>query len=62
MKLEDDIVPNQVHSLEEFLSGLEMVVVMVGHSQIKNNSDMFGDRIILDTRNLFKANERVYKL
>lgn len=60
--VEDDIVPNQVHSLEEFLSGLEMVVVMVGHSQVKNNSDMFGDRIILDTRNLFKANERVYKL
>ena len=60
--VEDDIVPNQVHSLEEFLSGLEMVVVMVGHSQVKNNSDMFGDRIILDTRNLFRANERVYKL
>ena len=30
--VERDVVPNQVHSMVEFLDGLDMVIVMVGHS------------------------------
>lgn len=60
--VERDIVPNQVHSMEEFLDGLEMVIVMVGHSEIKGKPEMFGDRILLDTRNVLGSGENVYKL
>ena len=60
--VERDIVPNQVHSLDEFLDGLEMVVVMVGHSQIKGKPDIFGDRILLDTRNVLGKGENIRKL
>lgn len=60
--VEHDEVPNQVHSMEEFLKGLEVVVVMVGHSQIKDRPEAFGDRILIDPRNVCGDGENVYKL
>lgn len=58
----NNIVPNQVHSMEEFLDGLEMVLVMVAHSQIKSGPDVFGNCILLDTRNVYGRNDNIYKL
>lgn len=60
--VEGDIVPNQVHSLEEFLEGLEMVIVMVGHSQVKDDPSILGDVLVLDTRNVCGVGEKIYKL
>ena len=60
--VEADVVPNQVHSMEEFLDGLEMVIVMVGHSQIKGRPELFGDRILIDPRNVMGDGANVYKL
>ena len=60
--VEGDVVPNQVHSMEEFLGGLEVVVVMVGHSQIKGKLEAFGDRILIDPRNVCGNGKNVYKL
>ena len=60
--VEADVVPNQVHDMEEFLDGLDMVIVMVGHSQIKGMPEVFGDRIIMDPRNVMGNGANVYKL
>lgn len=60
--VERDEAPNQVHSMEEFLEDLEVVVVMVGHSQVKNKPEIFGDRILVDPRNVMGDGETVYKL
>lgn len=60
--VERDEVPNQVHSMEEFLDGLDMVIVMVGHSQIKGRPEAFGDRILIDPRNVMGDGANVYKL
>ena len=60
--VERDVVPNQVHSMEEFLDGLEVVVVMVGHSQVKGRPEAFGNRILVDPRNVCGDGEKVYKL
>lgn len=60
--VERDIVANQVHSLEEFLDGLEMVIVMVGHSEVKNNPGVFGDVVLLDTRDACGKGDKIYKL
>lgn len=57
-----DEVPGQVHSMEEFLDGLEVVIVMVAHSQIKDKPEVFGDRIIIDPRGAMGDGENVYKL
>lgn len=60
--VEKDIVPNQVHTMEDFLDGLEMVIVMVGHSELRDNLEVFKDVIVLDTRNIYSAVDNVYKL
>lgn len=60
--VEGDIVPGQVHSMEEFLDGLEMVIVMVGHSELKGHLASLGQRIVLDTRNVCGTGDRIYKL
>lgn len=60
--VEHDIVPNQVHDMDTFLDGLEMVIVMVGHSQIMGRPELFGDRVLLDTRNVLGNGPNVHKL
>lgn len=60
--VEKDVVPNQVHSMEEFLDGLECVIVMVGHSQVKGQADAFGGRLIVDPRNVMGDGDNVVKL
>lgn len=60
--VKSDVVSNQVHSMEEFLEGLEMVIVMIGHSQVKGKPELFGDRTIIDPRNVMGTGANVYKL
>lgn len=48
----DDAVANQVHSLDEFLSGIDMVVIMVGHDEIRNNMEKLRSKVVLDTRHI----------
>ncbi len=56
-----DVVKNQYHNLDEFLNDVDMVVIMVGHSEIKENLDKLNSKIVLDTRNICK-DKKVYKL
>lgn len=60
--VEADVVPNQVHSMDEFLEGLEMVIVMVGHSQVKGKPEVFGGCVLIDPRNVMGSGDNVYKL
>ena len=39
-----------------------MVRVVVGHAQYKGKPEVFGDRIIIDPRNVCGDGENVYKL
>ncbi len=48
----DDVVPNQVHDLDRFLDSVELVVILVGHNEIKENMDKLKGKIILDTRHI----------
>ena len=47
-----DIVLNQYHDFEEFLVGIEMVVIMVKHDHIKQNWDKLRSKVILDCHNI----------
>lgn len=47
-----DMVANQYHDFDAFLSDVEMVVLLVGHDEIKENMDKLKGKIILDTRNI----------
>ena len=48
--IEQDIVKNQYHDFDKFLSDVDLVVIMVGHNQIKENLDKLKDKIVFDTR------------
>ena len=56
-----DIVKNQYHDFDAFLQDIDVLVIMVGHSEIKENMDKIKDKIVLDTRNICDF-EGVYKL
>lgn len=47
-----DIVDNQYHSLDEFLSAIDFVVIMVKHDEIKENMGKLADKVILDCHNI----------
>ena len=47
-----DIVPNQYHDLDAFLNDVDMVVIMVGHRQIREEARRLEGKIVLDTRNV----------
>ena len=50
--IEKDIVKNQYHDLDAFLSDVDMVVVMVKHDQIRGCWDKLKGKIILDCHNI----------
>jgi len=55
------IVPNQVFSLDEFLNGLDIVVIMVAHDEIIEKANLLESKVVFDTRNIVKITD-VYKL
>ena len=50
--IEKDEVPNQMHDLDEFLDAVDLVVLLVGHDEIKQNMDKLAGKVILDTRHI----------
>lgn len=59
--IEDDIADNQYHNLDEFLAETDMVVIMVGHDEIKENQDKLKGKIIFDTRKVLEG-EGIYRI
>jgi len=45
-----DIVANQYHDLDDFLDNVDIVVIMVNHSEIMENMNKFKGKIIFDTK------------
>lgn len=60
-KVNLDIVENQYQDFTKFLSDIDIIVIMVGHSHIKENLEKLSGKIIFDTRNIIFG-EGVYKL
>lgn len=56
-----DLVNNQYHDFDAFLKEVDLVVLMVGHSQIKEQMDKLRGKVILDTRNICR-DMKVYHL
>jgi len=56
-----DLVANQYHDFDAFLNDVDLVVILVGHSELKDNMDKLRGKVILDTRNVCTL-PNVYKL
>jgi len=50
--IEKDVVANQYHDLDEFLAAVDFVVIMVKHSEIKENMDKLTGKVVLDCHNI----------
>lgn len=59
--IKKDVVPNQMHSLDEFLDAVDFVVLLVGHKEILENMDKLRGKVILDTRKICEI-EGTYRL
>lgn len=46
----NDIVKNQYHDFDSFLADTDLVVILVGHDEIKQNMDKLKGKVVLDTR------------
>ncbi len=53
---------NQVLKIEDFLNGTELIVVLVSHTEIKENSHLLEDKIVYDTRNIIRTAKVLYKI
>lgn len=49
----EDKVENQYHDLDSFLEDIDIVVIMVGHDELKSNFDKLRNKIVLDTRHIY---------
>ena len=48
--IQKDVVENQYHDLDAFLRDVDLVVIMVGHDEIKANMEKLAGKTVLDTR------------
>lgn len=49
-----DVVKNQYHDLDAFLADVDMVVVMVKHTEIRENVDKLAGKVVLDCHNVLE--------
>lgn len=59
--LKEVVVENQIMDFNDFLNEIDILVIMVSHSHIKDNMDNLKTKLILDTKNVCYF-EGVYKL
>ena len=56
-----DIVKNQYHNFDEFLKDVDLVVIMVGHNELKEQMNKLDGKLVLDTRKVCNFSN-VYRL
>lgn len=47
-----DAAPNQYHDLDAFLDSVDLVVIMVGHDEIRENMEKLAGKTVLDCQNI----------
>lgn len=55
------LVDRQYKDFDSFLSDVDMVVILVGHSHLKENMGSIGNKVVLDTRNICNT-DGIYQL
>lgn len=48
----EDVIPEQYHDLDAFLNDVDLVVIMVKHTQIRENMEKLKGKIVLDCHNI----------
>lgn len=56
-----EIVSRQYHDFNKFIDDVDMIVILVAHTHIKENMEKLSGKTVLDTRNIY-SDKLVYKL
>ena len=48
--------------MDNFLSDIELVVILVSRNEIKDQQVLLNDKIVFDTKNIILSGEKVYRL
>ncbi len=56
----EKIAENQYFDLQSFLNDVDMVVIMVGHDEIRQNFDLLKQKTVLDTRHICSSDGVYY--
>lgn len=59
--IKKDVVANQYHDFDKFLSDIDLIVIMVKHNEILDNINKISNKIVLDCHNVVKR-EDVYHI
>jgi len=59
--INEKVCENCYFKFEDFIESIDLLVVMVGHTHIKENMSLISNKIILDTKNVIKSSN-LYKL
>lgn len=60
--VKDKKFENQYDDFSKFINDVEIVIVMVSHNHIKDNSNLLKNKIVYDTRNIIEIGGKIYKL
>lgn len=55
-----EMADNQYFDFQSFLNDVDMVVIMVGHNEIKQNFEQLKQKVVLDTRHICQADGIYY--
>jgi len=57
-----EVVKNQVLNFDDFLDGVDMVVIMVKHQHLLDHVDKLKNKILLDCHNIIRNIEKIYHI
>ena len=60
--IEENVVAHQYHNLDEFLDSIDMIVIMVGHDEIKRNFFKLREKVVFDTKNICNNINNLYHI
>ncbi|SHI74069.1 nucleotide sugar dehydrogenase [Clostridium intestinale] len=60
--VKDSKFNNQYHDIETFLNDTKIIIVLVGHSEIKEKQELLKNKIVYDTRNIISHGRKIYRL
>ena len=55
-----DIVNNQYHDFDAFINDIDLLVIMVGHNELKDNHAKLSNKIVFDTRKVIEKDNIYY--
>ncbi len=55
-----DVVNNQYHDFDSFINDIDMIVIMVGHDEIKEKVDKLKGKVIFDTRKILSQDDAYF--